>query len=242
MIRLENITKVYSMGAVDVVALNGVTLEIQRGEFISIMGPSGSGKSTLLHILGALDTPTSGRYYLEDVDIADLDDAEMSRIRNKHFGFVFQSYNLFDELTALENVMMPMVYARVPKPERIERAKELLDSVGMGHRINHYPSQLSGGEQQRVAIARALANRPTLILADEPTGNLSSIQGGEILDILCSLNDQGTTIVMVTHDLKVGSYARRVITLHDGQVSSDQPVPERFTPLPLSVFEGRLAI
>ncbi|NLU41681.1 MAG: ABC transporter ATP-binding protein [Firmicutes bacterium] len=231
MIKLEAITKVYAMGQVDVVALDGIDLEIQRGEFISIMGPSGSGKSTLLHILGALDTPTSGRYLLEDVDIADLDDGELSRIRNKHFGFVFQSYNLFGELTAIENVMMPMIYARVPKRERLSRAKELLASVEMDHRLNHYPSQLSGGEQQRVAIARALANRPTLILADEPTGNLSSVQGGEILDILCRLNDQGTTIVMVTHDLQVGSYARRLIALRDGRIAIDEPVAERFKPL-----------
>ncbi|HOB92411.1 MAG: ABC transporter ATP-binding protein [Bacillota bacterium] len=241
MIRLEDVTKIYTMGEVDVVALNGVSLEIQRGEFVSVMGPSGSGKSTLLHILGALDTPTSGRYYLEDVDIADLDDAEMSRIRNRHFGFVFQSYNLFNELNALENVMMPMVYARVPKRERIERAKALLSSVNMDHRMKHYPNQLSGGEQQRVAIARALANNPTLLLADEPTGNLSSVQGGEILDILCNLNDEGTTVVMVTHDLKVGSYARRLIALRDGQVAADQPVPERFTPLPSTILEGRSA-
>ncbi|MGB4419632.1 MAG: ABC transporter ATP-binding protein [Bacillota bacterium] len=241
MIRLEDVTKIYTMGEVDVVALNGVSLEIQRGEFVSVMGPSGSGKSTLLHILGALDTPTSGRYYLEDVDIADLDDAEMSRIRNRHFGFVFQSYNLFNELNALENVMMPMVYARVPKRERIERAKALLSSVNMDHRMKHYPNQLSGGEQQRVAIARALANNPTLLLADEPTGNLSSVQGGEILDILCNLNDEGTTVVMVTHDLKVGSYAHRLIALRDGQVAADQPVPERFTPLPSTILEGRSA-
>jgi len=241
MIRLEDVTKIYTMGEVDVVALNGVSLEIQRGEFVSVMGPSGSGKSTLLHILGALDTPPSGRYYLEDVDSSDLDDAEMSRIRNRHFGFVFQSYNLFNELNALENVMMPMVYARVPKRERIERAKALLSSVNMDHRMKHYPNQLSGGEQQRVAIARALANNPTLLLADEPTGNLSSVQGGEILDILCNLNDEGTTVVMVTHDLKVGSYARRLIALRDGQVAADQPVPERFTPLPSTILEGRSA-
>ncbi len=231
MIKLEAITKVYAMGQVDVVALDGIDLEVQRGEFISIMGPSGSGKSTLLHILGALDAPTSGRYLLEDADIADLDDGELSRIRNKHFGFVFQSYNLFGELTAIENVMMPMMYARVPKRERVGRAKELLASVEMDHRLNHYPSQLSGGEQQRVAIARALANRPTLILADEPTGNLSSVQGNEILDILCRLNDQGTTIVMVTHDLQVGSYARRLIALRDGRIAIDEPVAERFKPL-----------
>lgn len=241
MIRLESITKVYAMGEVDVVALNDVNLEIQRGEFISVMGPSGSGKSTLLHILGALDTPTSGKYHLEDVDIADLDDGEMSRIRNRHFGFVFQSYNLFNELNALENVMMPMTYAGVPKRERIERAKALLSSVEMDHRMKHYPSQLSGGEQQRVAIARALANKPTLILADEPTGNLSSAQGGEILDILCNLNDEGTTIVIVTHDLKVGSYGRRLIALRDGQVAADQPVPKRFEPLPSEILEGRSA-
>ena len=241
MIRLEGITREYYMGDVEVRALDGVDLEIQRGEFVSIMGPSGSGKSTLLNILGVLDQPSRGAYYLEEVDITQLRDRELAKVRNEHFGFIFQSYNLFNELNALENVMMPMVYARVPKRERIERAKALLSSVNMDHRMKHYPNQLSGGEQQRVAIARALANNPTLLLADEPTGNLSSVQGGEILDILCNLNDEGTTVVMVTHDLKVGSYARRLIALRDGQVAADQPVPERFTPLPSTILEGRSA-
>ena len=170
MIRLEGIAKEYYMGDVVVRALDGIDLEIQRGEFVSIMGPSGSGKSTLLNILGVLDQPSRGAYYLEDVDITQLRDGELSKIRNRHFGFIFQAYNLFPELTALENVMVPLMYAGKPRRERRERAEELLAKVGMEHRLGHLPTQLSGGEQQRVAIARALANSPTLLLADEPTG------------------------------------------------------------------------
>ena len=186
------------------------------------MGPSGSGKSTILNILGALDVATSGKYLLEGVEMTRLPDAELARIRCRHFGFVFQSYNLFPELTAIENVIMPMTYARVAPAERVKRAAGLLDSLGMGHRLRHLPSQLSGGEQQRVAIARALANEPDVIFADEPTGNLATKQGQEILDILDGLNARGVTIVMVTHDEKVASRARRIITMRDGQVDSDQ--------------------
>lgn len=177
MIKLQNITKQYYMGEIEINALDDVTLAIERGEFISVMGPSGSGKSTLLNILGVLDQPTFGTYLLEDVDITDLSDRELARIRNRHFGFIFQSYNLFPELNALENVMVPLAYAKKPKAERIKRAEELLQMVGMSHRLKHFPNQLSGGEQQRVAIARALANNPTLLLADEPTGNLATDQG-----------------------------------------------------------------
>jgi len=226
-IRLEGISKEYFMGDVEIRALDGIDLEIQRGEFLSIMGPSGSGKSTLLNILGVLDQPSSGSYYLEDVDITRLRDKELAQIRNRHFGFIFQSYNLFPELSALENVMVPLMYAGKPKSERLQRAEALLADVGMEHRLRHLPTQLSGGEQQRVAIARALANNPTLILADEPTGNLATDQGEEIMGILQRLNEQGTTIVIVTHDPSISSYGKRLVRLRDGMIVEDQA----FSPL-----------
>lgn len=222
MIKLQNITKQYYMGEIEINALDDVTLAIERGEFISVMGPSGSGKSTLLNILGVLDQPTFGTYLLEDVDITDLSDRELARIRNRHFGFIFQSYNLFPELNALENVMVPLAYAKKPKAERIKRAEELLQMVGMSHRLKHFPNQLSGGEQQRVAIARALANNPTLLLADEPTGNLATDQGKEIMELLCELNKQGTTIVIVTHDPSISLYGKRLVKLQDGKIISDE--------------------
>lgn len=224
MIRLNGLKKIYAMGEVDVQALKGIDLTIERGEFISVMGPSGSGKSTILHILGGLDVPTEGEYMLEGVNIADLNDKELSRIRNKHFGFVFQSYNLFPELTALENVTVPLMYARMGVKERRERALELLDSMGLSHRVNHYPGQLSGGEQQRVAVARALANDPTLLLADEPTGNLASDQGQEIMEIFRRLNADGVTIILVTHDPAVGAFGKRLIGLKDGNLVIDRPI------------------
>jgi putative ABC transport system ATP-binding protein len=223
-IELDDISKVYMMGDVKVAALSGVSLRIARGEYAAVMGPSGSGKSTLLNIVGGLDVATSGKYLLEGVEVTRLPDAELARIRCRHFGFVFQSYNLFPELTAIENVMMPMTYARVAPAERARRGAELLDSLGMGHRLRHLPSQLSGGEQQRVAIARALANDPDAIFADEPTGNLATKQGQEILDILEGLNERSVTIVMVTHDEKVAARASRVITMRDGQIDSDRRV------------------
>ncbi|AZR73553.1 macrolide ABC transporter ATP-binding protein [Anoxybacter fermentans] len=230
MIKLKGVKKIYEMGEVEVHALRGIDLTIERGEFVSVMGPSGSGKSTLLHILGGVDLPTEGEYLIEDVDITELTDGELSRIRNQHFGFVFQSYNLFPELTALENVMVPLMYARVGLKERKERAIELLKSLDMGHRLNHYPSQLSGGEQQRVAIARALANNPTLLLADEPTGNLATYQGREIMEIFKRLNEEeGVTIVVVTHDPIVGSYGKRLVGLMDGQVVVDRLIEEEET-------------
>lgn len=229
MIKLDNIVKLYSLGDNIVRALDGVTLSIEREDFISIMGPSGSGKSTLLHILGCLDLPTSGAYYLEDVDISYLSDKEVSRIRNQHFGFIFQAYNLLPELNALENVELPMIYKKVPVKNRREIAKSLLDRVGLAHRIKHFPSQLSGGEQQRVAIARALANNPTLILADEPTGNLPSEQGEEIMEMLCRLNEEGSTIIVVTHDHKIGSYAKKLIRLKDGLIVYENEITERFS-------------
>lgn len=224
MIQLQGVKKIYNMGEVEVQALKGIDLTIARGEFISLMGPSGSGKSTLLHILGGLDLPTEGQYLLENVDITELKDKELSRIRNHHFGFVFQSYNLFPELTAMENVMVPLMYARVGLKERRERALTLLDSMGLNHRVYHYPGQLSGGEQQRVAVARALANDPTLLLADEPTGNLASDQGQEIMDIFCRLNAEGVTIILVTHDPTIGAYGKRLIGLQDGKMIIDRDI------------------
>jgi putative ABC transport system ATP-binding protein len=221
MITLEGISKSYDLGSVQVSALRGIDLQIDRGEFITVMGPSGSGKSTLLHILGILDTPDAGTYRLEDHDLMTLSDKELSRIRNQHFGFVFQSFNLFNEFNALENVMFPLMYAGVRGSERRERARSLLVQVGLEHRLFHYPNMLSGGEQQRVAIARALANDPTLILADEPTGNLPSDKGDEILQILDGLNRDGVTVVMVTHDDVLGERGSRCVRLRDGMVESD---------------------
>lgn len=222
MIKLVEISKEYSMSHVQIKALDRVNLEIQRGEFIAVMGPSGSGKSTLLNILGALDQPSSGIYLLEDVDITELRDKELAQIRNRHFGFIFQSYNLFPELNALENVAVPLLYARVSRGERLRRARLLLEEVEMGHRLGHFPNQLSGGEQQRVAVARALANEPTLILADEPTGNLASEQSAEIMELLQRLNQKGTTIVLVTHDPQISAFGKRLVQLKDGAVILDK--------------------
>lgn len=221
MIRLENIQKVYDLGETKVAALKEVNISIGRGEYVAIMGPSGSGKSTLMHILGILDAATGGTYYLEDYDITTLPDREQARIRNRHFGFIFQSFNLFPELSALENVMLPMQYAQVPAKKRREKAAALLEDVGLSHRIHHLPTMLSGGEQQRVAIARALSNDPDLILADEPTGNLPTDKGDEIMEILERLNSEGVTILMVTHNPQQGERAKRVIRLSDGLITSE---------------------
>ena len=228
MIDLTNIFKVYRMGDVDVSALDGVDFAMQRGEFVSVVGQSGSGKSTLMHILGCLDTPTSGTYELEGNDITLLPDKELSRIRNRHFGFVFQAYNLLSDMTALENVEQPLVYANVSGKERRERAKGLLARVGLSDRTTHMPSQLSGGQQQRVAIARALVNNPTLLLADEPTGNLNTEAGDAVLDILLRLHEEeAMSIVMVTHDPRVALLAQRQVLLQDGVVVQDEAVVER---------------
>ena len=221
MIKLEGITKTYDLGSSTVDAVKNIDLTIDRGEYIAIMGPSGSGKSTLMHILGILDTADAGVYYLEDNDLMTLSDKELSRIRNQHFGFVFQSFNLFNEFNAMENVMFPLMYAGVRGAERKERARSLLVQVGLEHRLYHYPNMLSGGEQQRVAIARSLANDPTLILADEPTGNLPSDKGEEILQVLEGLNRDGVTIVMVTHDDRIGERGSRCVRLRDGMIESD---------------------
>ncbi len=222
MIELIGVSREYYMGDVEIKALDSIDLKIQRGEFLSIMGPSGSGKSTLLNILGVLDLPTQGAYFLEDVDITELSDGELAKIRNEHFGFIFQSYNLFPELSALENVMVPLMYAGVNRQKRQERAEQLLADVEMSHRLKHFPGQLSGGEQQRVAIARALANNPTLILADEPTGNLATDQGSEIMGILQKLNADGTTVVIVTHDPEISAWGKRLVVLKDGAIVSDE--------------------
>ena len=218
MIRLEGIGKSYDLGVTKVAALEDVTINIDRGEYVAVMGPSGSGKSTFLNVLGILEQPTSGRYMLEDYDITRLPDREQARIRNKHFGFVFQSFNLFSELSALENVMLPMGYAGIAFHDRRKRAAELLERLGMTERLHHLPTMMSGGEQQRVAIARALANEPDLILADEPTGNLPTDKGEQILQVLEDLNRQGVTVVMVTHNDAQGKRAKRCIRLRDGRV------------------------
>ena len=222
MIRLEKIGKRYDLGEMEVSALRDVNLEIDRGEYIAVMGPSGSGKSTLMHVVGLLDVPSDGKYFLEEVEITRLPDKEQARIRNRHFGFIFQSFNLFSELSAIENVMLPMGYAGMRRSERRTRAVELLEQVGLSERMYHLPTMMSGGEQQRVAIARSLALRPDLVLADEPSGNLPSDRGEEILQILEGLNREGVTVVMVTHDENLGRRARRCIRMRDGLVENDE--------------------
>lgn len=222
MAQLEAVYKVYDMGEVDVAALDGIDLVLERGEFVAITGPSGSGKSTLLHLLGCLDSPTQGKYLLEGHDVAGLPDRELSRIRNRHFGFVFQAYNLLPELTARENVEHPLVYAGVAPKERRARARRWLERVGLADREDHLPSQLSGGQQQRVAIARALVGDPTMVLADEPTGNLNSEAGERVLELLRELHGEGTSIVMVTHDPHVAAAAEREVGLADGNVVFDR--------------------
>jgi putative ABC transport system ATP-binding protein len=222
LIRTDNITKSYTTGTVEVLALNGVTLEIDKGEYVALMGPSGSGKSTLMHLLGCLDTPTSGRYWFNDRDISTLDDIELAHLRNREIGFVFQSFNLLPRLSAQANVQLPMLYAGLPVRERQARAAELLEMVGLKDRMTHNPNELSGGEMQRVAIARAFANRPSVVLADEPTGNLDSKTGVEIMRIFGSLAEKGNTIILVTHDQSVAGHARRIIRLADGKINDER--------------------
>jgi len=220
LIRTDSISKSYTAGIVEVLALDGVTLQIEKGEYVALMGPSGSGKSTLMHLLGCLDTPTSGRYWFNDRDISTLDDIELAHLRNREIGFVFQSFNLLPRLSAQANVQLPMLYAGVSVRERKERAAELLEMFGLKDRMKHNPNELSGGEMQRVAIARAFANRPSVVLADEPTGNLDSKTGVEIMRLFGTLAEKGNTIILVTHDQAVASHARRTIRLSDGRIAA----------------------
>ncbi len=225
LIRLEEVTKVYRMGKVEVPALRGVSLTIRPGEMVAIMGPSGSGKSTLMNIIGCLDQPTSGTYWLDGQEVEQLDDDQLAAIRNRRIGFVFQTFNLLGRTTALENVALPLLYAGVGRAERLRRAREALEMVGLGDRLHHGPTELSGGEQQRVAIARALVNRPSLILADEPTGNLDSRAGREVMAVLQQLNwEHGITVVLVTHDPTIARHAGRIVYIQDGQVVNEEQV------------------
>ncbi len=219
MIRLQDVVRTYPMGKTEVRALRGLDLEVREGEFLAIMGPSGSGKSTLMHLIGALDLPDGGKVLLGDLDISQQDGNFLAELRGKKIGFVFQSFNLIPTLTALENVELPMIFQRVPRRERRKRAQKLLEQVGLGERLHHKPTELSGGEQQRVAIARALVNDPEILLADEPTGNVDSETGAQIMQLLKQLNEErGMTVVVVTHDPEVARYAHRIVRLRDGQI------------------------
>ncbi len=220
MIKIENLSKVFRTTEVETIALNKVSLEIKDKEFVSIMGPSGCGKSTLLNIIGLLDNPTSGHYYLSGKEVGNLKEKDRTNVRKGNIGFVFQSFNLIDELNVTENVELPLTYLRISAKERKERVAEILSRMNISHRAKHYPQQLSGGQQQRVAIARAVVSNPELILADEPTGNLDSKNGREVMELLTELNNEGTTIVMVTHSQHDAGYAGRIINLFDGQIVS----------------------
>ncbi len=224
LIRIRNIYKIYNEGQEsEVRALNGVSLDIDQGEFVAIVGASGSGKSTLMNVLGCLDIPTYGEYWLNGVDVTGLSDKELARIRNREVGFVFQGYNLIQELTALENVTLPLIYQGVPISRREDQAMEALERVGMADRARHRPAQMSGGQQQRVAIARALATHPSIVMADEPTGALDSKTGQQVLELLRQMYREGTTIILITHDNSIAATARRVVHLSDGKIISDGP-------------------
>ncbi len=228
-VRLEDFVKTYQTGEVEVQAVRGVSLEVKAGEFVAVMGASGSGKSTLMNTVGCLDRPTRGRYLLDGVDVGQLDREELADLRNQRIGFVFQGFNLLSRTSALENVELPLLYARpgLPTREQRERADRALELVGLAERADHHPNQLSGGQQQRVAIARALVNRPKLLLADEPTGNLDTHTSVEIMGIFQDLNRQGMTIVMVTHELDIARYCLRQVVMRDGRIVSDQPIRDR---------------
>lgn len=227
MIIVKNLNKIYKTGKLELEVLKSIDLEIKKGEYVALMGPSGSGKSTFLNILGCLDRLTGGNYYLDGKEVSNLTEDELAVVRNEKIGFVFQSYNLLSKLTAIENVMLPAIYKGTPKKERYERAKELLKNVELENRINHKPVEMSGGQKQRVAIARSLINNPAIILADEPTGNLDSKSGEEILKIFKKLNDEGVTIVMVTHEEDVARHTKRIIRLKDGDIYNDEIVTNR---------------
>ncbi|MCR6654291.1 MAG: ABC transporter ATP-binding protein [Opitutus sp.] len=224
MIEIEGVTKLYRMGAETIHALRGVSLRIRRNEYLAIMGPSGSGKSTLMNMLGCLDTPTAGRYEFNRKNVADMDDDELAAIRNQEIGFVFQTFNLLPRSDALHNVELPLIYAGVPSHVRRERAHLALENVGLGHRMHHKPNELSGGQRQRVAIARALVNNPSIILADEPTGNLDSKTGVEIMALFEDLYAAGNTLIVVTHEEDIARHARRIVRLRDGLIESDEAV------------------
>jgi putative ABC transport system ATP-binding protein len=226
-IRTEKLVKTYEMGAEQVHALQGVDLEIRKGEYVAIMGPSGSGKSTLMNLIGCLDSPTSGRYWLAGRLVSELDDDELAYIRNKEIGFVFQTFNLLPRATALHNVELPLIYNGTPAEERVEKAKVALQRVDLTPRMNHKPNELSGGQRQRVAIARALVNDPSIVLADEPTGNLDSKTGEEIMGLFANLHRQGNTIILVTHEMDIAQHAHRVIFIRDGQIASDEKIAKK---------------
>ena len=224
LIEVKELTKTYVMGTEEVHALAGVSLGIERGEYVAIMGPSGSGKSTLMNLIGCLDSPSTGTYILNEREVSRMDDNELAAIRNKEIGFVFQTFNLLARTSALGNVELPLIYAGISRTERLDRAKAALTAVGMADRMNHKPNELSGGQRQRVAIARALVNDPSLILADEPTGNLDSKTGEEVMALFDTLNARGNTIVVVTHEEDIAHHSRRIVRLMDGKILSDQPV------------------
>ena len=228
-IQIENLNKIYDTGKIQVTALNNVNLNVDKNEYVAIMGASGSGKSTLMNIIGCLDRMTDGKYILDGEDVSTLNDTQLAEIRNKKIGFVFQAFNLLPRLTALGNVELPMVYAGVPGAKRLEKAKEALERVGLGERMHHKPNELSGGQKQRVAIARALVNNPAILLADEPTGNLDTKSSIEIMDIFESLNSEGVTIVMVTHEPELAARTKRNVVFRDGEIISDKSVENRIT-------------
>ena len=220
-IETQNLVKSFQVGSEEVQALKGVNLSVKKGEFLSIMGPSGSGKTTLMNIIGCLDTPSSGKYYLNNKLVNELDDDDLAMIRNKEIGFVFQSFHLLARNSALNNVMLPLKYAGIKETDAYQRAKEVLEKVGLMNRVNHSPSELSGGQQQRVAIARALVNKPSIIFADEPTGNLDSQTGNDVMKLFQELNDQGQTIILITHEEDIAMQSKRIITIKDGLIESD---------------------
>jgi putative ABC transport system ATP-binding protein len=227
-IELRDIVKTYDMGGAEqVLALRGVSMTIAKNEYVAIMGPSGSGKSTLMNIIGCLDTPTSGLYQFNSVNVSEMDDNDLARVRNKEIGFVFQTFNLLPRSDALHNVELPLIYGGVSSSERKQRALETLDHVGLGDRVHHKPNELSGGQRQRVAVARALVTRPSIILADEPTGNLDTKTGEEIMALFEELHHQGNTIILVTHEADIAEHAHRVVRLRDGKIETDEPVVKR---------------